>query len=103
MILQHLLWRCEYVEGTGLPKIEWKIPNSVELYKQGLISISLQENQAVIRLMPCPDIGQMSYSRERCTPRWTGQSRCERGDILLSPGHCHPVSNGSEARGETAF
>jgi hypothetical protein len=28
---------------------------------QGLISISLQEQQAVIRLQPSPDIGQLPY------------------------------------------
>jgi hypothetical protein len=30
---------------------------------QGLIRISLQELQAVIRLQPCPDIGQLPYIR----------------------------------------
>ena len=49
-------------ERAYLNRME-EIPNSVELCKQGLISISLQESLAVIRLMPCPDIGQMSYIR----------------------------------------
>jgi hypothetical protein len=30
---------------------------------QGLIRISLQEQQAVIRLQPCPGIGQLPYTR----------------------------------------
>jgi hypothetical protein len=34
---------------------------------QGLISISLQEQQAVIRLQPCLDIGQLPYIRSGCS------------------------------------